>query len=160
MDVAPAHLDWCHLCSRIALGKLPRCLSSDPALISARLLSQWLVRQGRTGDAVKVVQRLTSPRNTDFDADKAVALMVHTNALEKSISAGTSYLDCFKGTDRRRTEITCITWMIQNWSGAAFMGYSTYFLTKAGFATEKAFDMSLGQCESRRLVAALPISQC
>lgn len=85
----------------------------------------WLVRHGREEEARAVVTRLTSPRNTSFDAGKAVALMVHTNALEKSISAGTSYLDCFKGIDRRRTEIACGAWMIQNLCGSAFMGYST-----------------------------------
>lgn len=105
----------------------------------------WLVRHGREEEARAVVTRLTSPRNTSFDASKAVALMVHTNALEKSISAGTSYVDCFRGIDRRRTEIACAAWMIQNLCGSAFMGYSTFFLTQAGFSTERAFDLSLGQ---------------
>lgn len=108
--------------------------------------SPWyLVRKGREEEARNVVRRLTSPKHTSFDADKAVALMVHTNALEKAISAGTSYLDLFRGVDRRRTEIACGTWMIQNLCGSAFMGYSTYFLTKAGMATERAFDLSIAQ---------------
>ncbi|KAM0790380.1 hypothetical protein ACM66B_003262 [Microbotryomycetes sp. NB124-2] len=105
----------------------------------------WLVRKGREEEARRVVRRLTSPKNTSFDADKSVALMVHTNALEKAISEGTTYLDCFRGVDLRRTEIASGAWMIQNLCGSAFMGYSTYFLTKAGMATERAFDMNLGQ---------------
>jgi hypothetical protein len=31
--------------------------------------------------------------------------MKHTTALEEKITDGVSYLDCFKGTDRRRTEV-------------------------------------------------------
>jgi SP family general alpha glucoside:H+ symporter-like MFS transporter len=50
-------------------------------------------------------------------------MMKHTNEFEKSVSAGTSYKDCFRGVDRRRTEIACGVWMIQNLCGSAFMGY-------------------------------------
>lgn len=105
----------------------------------------WLVRQNRPKDAIKVVKRLTSSKNTSFSAEKSVALMMHTNQLEKDMSAGTSYLDCFKGVDLRRTEIACGTWIIQNWSGSAFMNYSTYFLEQAGFSDSRAFDLSIGQ---------------
>jgi len=31
-------------------------------------------------------------------------MMVHTTALEEKTSSGATYLDCFKGTDLRRTE--------------------------------------------------------
>ena len=41
----------------------------------------WLVRQGRTEEAKHVMRRLASPAHTSFDAEKVVALMVHTNAL-------------------------------------------------------------------------------
>jgi hypothetical protein len=54
-------------------------------------------------------------------------LMRHTNELENEITSGASYLDCFKGTDLRRTEIVCMVWAIQNLSGNAFSNYSTYF---------------------------------
>ena len=72
-------------------------------------------------------------------------MMVHTNELEKEIEAGTSYLDCFKGVDLRRTEIVCFTWAAQNLCGAGLMGYSTYFYTSAGLPSTQAFNLSLGQ---------------
>lgn len=50
-------------------------------------------------------------------------MMVHTNALEKEMSEGTSYWDCFRGIDLRRTEASSGAWMIQNLCGSAFMGY-------------------------------------
>lgn len=50
--------------------------------------------------------------------------MIHTNEVEKDISAGTSYLDCFRGIDLRRTEIVVGVWAIQNLCGSSFMGYS------------------------------------
>ncbi|KAL4897876.1 hypothetical protein BDV59DRAFT_51481 [Aspergillus ambiguus] len=106
----------------------------------------WLVRRGRTEDAKKALLRLTSVnRETDFDADETIAMMVHTTALEKQITSGASYWDCFKGTDKRRTEIVCMVWAIQNLSGNSFSNYSTYFLEQAGLATSNAYAFAMGQ---------------
>ncbi|MCJ1289381.1 hypothetical protein MMC34_000913 [Xylographa carneopallida] len=105
----------------------------------------WLVRRGRTEDAKKALLRLTSKNDPNFNADDTIDMMIHTNALEIEISSGTSYWDCFKGIDLRRTEIVVGVWMIQNLCGSSFMGYSTYFYEQAGLATENAFDMSMAQ---------------
>lgn len=106
----------------------------------------WLVRKGRTEDAKKSLLRLTSlDRETNFDADETIAMMVHTTALEEKITKGASYLDCFRGTDLRRTEIVCMAWAIQNLSGNSFSGYSTYFLEQAGLPTATSYDFALGQ---------------
>ncbi|RMZ83342.1 hypothetical protein DV737_g1670, partial [Chaetothyriales sp. CBS 132003] len=106
----------------------------------------WLVRKGRLTEAKKALLRLTSlNRETDFDPDETIAMMVHTTALEEKITRGATYLDCFRGTDLRRTEIVCMVWAIQNLSGNSFSGYSTYFLEQAGLETSKALDFALGQ---------------
>ncbi|RMZ81496.1 hypothetical protein DV738_g2291, partial [Chaetothyriales sp. CBS 135597] len=106
----------------------------------------WLVRKGRLADAKKALLRLTSlDRETDFDADETIAMMVHTTALEEKITTGATYWDCFKGTDLRRTEIVCMVWAIQNLSGNSFSGYSTYFLQQAGLPASTALDFALGQ---------------
>ena len=68
----------------------------------------------------------------------------HTNEYEKTISAGTSYLDCFRGTNRRRTEIACIVWTAQVFCGIWFGGNVVYFLEQAGFDQVKAFDFGIG----------------
>ena len=82
----------------------------------------WCVRQNNIRAARRNLQRLTSVgRNPDFDLDNTIAMMVHTNEVEKEISAGMSYLDCFRRVDLRRTEIACIVWAIQNLSGSSFM---------------------------------------
>ncbi|KAF4618416.1 hypothetical protein G7Y89_g14886 [Cudoniella acicularis] len=105
----------------------------------------WLVRQGRTEDAKNALLRLTTRNDPTFNADSTIAMMTHTNEIEKQISAGTGYFDCFKGTDLRRTEIACMTWMVQSICGSTFMGYSTYFYQQAGLPTASAFDLSMGQ---------------
>ncbi|KAJ5666878.1 Maltose permease MAL61 [Penicillium macrosclerotiorum] len=106
----------------------------------------WLVRRGRTQDAKRALERLTSKNSeSDFDADETISMMVHTTALEAKITKGASYLDCFKGTDLRRTEIVCMVWAIQNLSGNSFSNYSTYFLEQAGLDSSNAYNFAMGQ---------------
>lgn len=106
----------------------------------------WLIRKRRVEQAKKSLLRLTSlDRETNFDADETISMMQHTTLLEEKITSGSSYLDCFKGTDLRRTEIVCMVWAIQNLSGNSFSNYSTYFLQQAGLPTETSYDFALGQ---------------
>lgn len=66
----------------------------------------WLVRRGKLDQAKRALLRLTSlSKETDFNADETVDMMVHTTALEEKATSGASYLDCFKGHDLRRTEV-------------------------------------------------------
>ncbi|EHA52482.1 hypothetical protein MCOR27_002958 [Pyricularia oryzae] len=106
----------------------------------------WLVRHKKIDEAKKSLLRLTSlNKETDFDADETLAMMVHTTALEEKTTAGASYIDCFKGHDLRRTEIVCMVWAIQNLSGNSFSNYSTYFLTQAGLDSNASYSFALGQ---------------
>jgi SP family general alpha glucoside:H+ symporter-like MFS transporter len=74
----------------------------------------WMVRQGRFDDAKTAVRRLTNPALfSDAEVDDSVAYMIHTTEMEKQVSEGTSYLQCFRGTDRRRTEIAMMTFTMQ-----------------------------------------------
>jgi SP family general alpha glucoside:H+ symporter-like MFS transporter len=61
-----------------------------PLLIGIALAPEspwWLVRKGRVDDAKKSLLRLTSlNKETDFDADETIAMMVHTTAIEEKVS--------------------------------------------------------------------------
>lgn len=106
----------------------------------------WLVRKGRYEDAKRSLERLTTEGSEEaFRIDGTIAMMVHTNELEKQVTAGYTYRDLFRGVNVRRTEIVCVTWIIQTLCGSTFMGYSTYFYEKAGMDQANAFSMSLGQ---------------
>lgn len=107
----------------------------------------WLVRQGRNEEARKSLVKLTDPKGAPpgFSIDDTLDMIILTNNLEKAQTQGAGYSDCFKHTNARRTEISCITWVIQNLCGSAIMGYSTYFYVQAGLPTVMAFTMSLIQ---------------
>ncbi|CAI7664481.1 unnamed protein product [Penicillium glandicola] len=104
----------------------------------------WLVRKDRREDAIKAVKRLTRA-DPNFSAEETVSMIVYTNAMEQRTETGTSYMDCFKGTDLRRTEIACCVWAAQSLCGSGLMGYSTVFYERAGLAVSQSFTMSLVQ---------------
>ncbi|KAK4703273.1 MFS transporter, SP family, general alpha glucoside:H+ symporter, partial [Phenoliferia sp. Uapishka_3] len=108
----------------------------------------WLVRHSRLEEAKHNLLRLTSvdkSAETGFDADETIQMMVVTTKLEERITSGAGYLDCFRGTDLRRTEIVCMCWAIQNLCGNSFSGYSSYFFVQAGLASSTSYDFALGQ---------------
>jgi MFS transporter, SP family, general alpha glucoside:H+ symporter len=71
--------------------------------------------------------------------------MIYTDQMEKQVAGGTSYWDCFRGIDLRRTEIVCMTWMAQTMSGTALSGLSAFFFQQAGISDADSFKLGWGQ---------------
>ncbi|CAN9158102.1 unnamed protein product [Alternaria alternata] len=75
----------------------------------------WLIRQNRLEDARATLRRLRTKPATSSDDEfettltGAMETMIQTNKREEQVQSGTNYKDCFKGVDKRRTEITCMT---------------------------------------------------
>jgi SP family general alpha glucoside:H+ symporter-like MFS transporter len=104
----------------------------------------WLVQKERLEDAEKAIKRLASKSLTTHAAKQTVAMMMHTHEIERETSSGTSYWDCFKGVDLRRTEIVMLVFSAQIWSGLDLGGNPTYFFEQAGVPTSAAFKFSVG----------------
>ncbi|KAK9241517.1 hypothetical protein V1506DRAFT_510360 [Lipomyces tetrasporus] len=64
--------------------------------------------------------------------------------LEQELSVGTSYWDCFKGFEVRRTEIACLVFSGQITSGLYFAYNSTYFFNQVGLTTDQAYKLNVG----------------
>lgn len=101
----------------------------------------WLLRKGRMDEAERSLRRLSS--RSAMDIRKTLAMMAQTDREEKE-SEGSSYWDCFKGPDKRRTEIGFCAWSIQVFAGISMNQYNTYFFEQAGMSHQTAFDMSIG----------------
>lgn len=113
-------------------------------LITLAPESPWfLVRKGRLEDAKRVVQRLAK-KGEKVDAAQTVAMMVRTNQFEIDTETGASYLDCFKGSNLRRTEIACLSWLCQVLCGMVLAGSPVYFLQRAGMSDNITFQVNLG----------------
>ncbi|KAI0376330.1 sugar transporter [Hypomontagnella monticulosa] len=105
----------------------------------------WHVRHGNREAAKASLLRLTSRNDPNFNADETIAMIEHTNELEKRMKEGLTYRDCFKGVDLRRTEIVVGIWLVQTLGGQNLMGYFAYFLTQAGMDPSNSFSLSMGQ---------------
>ncbi|CAK7213505.1 hypothetical protein SCUCBS95973_001816 [Sporothrix curviconia] len=103
----------------------------------------WLVRKNRLAEAEHSFRRLSSVGPEEAKA--AVALMVETTELERSLAEGESYVDCFRGDHLWRTEITCAAWTCQVFVGFAIVSYATYFFEQAGLPVASAYKLSVGQ---------------
>ncbi|PVI07346.1 general substrate transporter [Periconia macrospinosa] len=104
----------------------------------------WHVRRGDREGARAALLRLTSPeRDTNFNVDETIAMIEHTNELEKKVKEGTKWSDLFKGADFRRTEIVCFAWIAQTICGTNIMGYFAFFMQRAGMPTIQSFNMSM-----------------
>ncbi|KAJ5618428.1 MFS maltose permease [Penicillium herquei] len=95
----------------------------------------WYVRNGDLEEARRALQRLTSSDYSPADIEETLVMMQHTNELERSHVAGTSYLDCFKGTNLRRTEIVCLVWMVQVLCGSVLVSHFNQFRQQVGIET-------------------------
>jgi SP family general alpha glucoside:H+ symporter-like MFS transporter len=101
----------------------------------------FLVKKGRYEEASKSLSR------TGYagDLDNTLSLMKETILFEDEVSKGSTYLDCFRGTDLRRTLICATAYSGQFLCGINLASsYCTYFFELAGVTTNQAFDLSLG----------------
>lgn len=106
--------------------------------------SPWfLVRADRIEEAKHSIKRL-SGNKTEEQMSNQLAMMVHTTKLEAEATTGATYADCFKGINLRRTEVVCLAFAGQIFSGSTFAYTPTYFFTTAGMETANAFYLSLG----------------
>lgn len=108
--------------------------------------SPWyLIRRDRLEDAEKSLRRLAAKDfYTEEKMAQTLALMKHTNEMEKIESANSSYRDCFRGTNLRRTGIVCMAWVIQILNGQSLTAYAAVFLRAAGMAATQSFNYNMG----------------
>jgi len=106
--------------------------------------SPWhLVRYQRYEEAEHSLRRLQS-KSADIDVKHTLATIIHTNALEVQLAVGTTYWDCFKGFERRRTEIACVAFAGQIFSGLIFAYNSTYFFEQIHLPTSITYKLNVG----------------
>ncbi|KAI3394273.1 hypothetical protein diail_2976 [Diaporthe ilicicola] len=61
----------------------------------------------------------------------------------RELQSGTTYRDCFRGLDRRRTEICCFAFAGQMLSGAQFAYGPSYFYLQAGISVDDAYKLAV-----------------
>ncbi|KAH6664328.1 general substrate transporter [Plectosphaerella plurivora] len=129
----------------------------------------WLVRHDRPDKALKSIKRLDKDHT---HAEGTLRVMELTNkhereskgSVEEEKTGGTvvnevalanadtpttgeaiTYMNCFKGTNRRRTEVVAMLNLTQQLCGSCLMYYSAKLYQKGGIDSTKAFDYTLIQ---------------
>ncbi|KAG8629366.1 hypothetical protein KVT40_003231 [Elsinoe batatas] len=110
-----------------------------PLLIVAYLApeSPWnSIRRGKPGEARKNLIRLRKDTpDRDQQVESSLAYITYITELEREETADARLIDCFKGTNLRRTEIILC--------GNAILGYSVVFLQAAGFSDIQSFNLNI-----------------
>lgn len=106
----------------------------------------WLTRKDRIEDARKSLRRLCTAPPDVINPDNTLAMIQGTLQLEKEeMKIQGSYLDCFRDTNLRRTEVAVVSWGGQILPGFVIQNYATYFFTLAGLSASNSFKISLGK---------------
>jgi SP family general alpha glucoside:H+ symporter-like MFS transporter len=88
----------------------------------------WLIRRGRREDALRSIRRLGA--KTEDKAQQSLAMIERTVKIEEEMGGQPTLLDLWKGTDRRRTIITCLVYASQNFAGNLIANQATYFFER------------------------------
>lgn len=120
-----------------------------PAILFPVLLfapeSPWhLVRKDRMEEAKQSLRRLYGKNVSETQIQDSLAAIIKTNTLEQELEIGTSYLDCIKGFEGRRTEIACVCFAGQVLSGSSFAYNSTYFFQQVGLTSDQTYKLNVG----------------
>ena len=102
----------------------------------------WLCKNGRYEDARRTLQRITTG---GVNVDWQLANIKETIRLEEGSKSKVSVIDCFRGTNLRRTLISCQVFNMQALCGnILFINYAVYFFVIAGLDASDAFSMNIG----------------
>jgi SP family general alpha glucoside:H+ symporter-like MFS transporter len=99
----------------------------------------WLVRVGRTADAKKALEKLSSKTHRP-DLDAMLLMIEQTDLLEQELENSTTYIDCFRSANLRRTEISVVVYLIQVIGGNPLIGYANFFFEQAGLDSSDSFN--------------------
>ncbi|KAA8571076.1 hypothetical protein EYC84_000431 [Monilinia fructicola] len=103
--------------------------------------SPWyLLRHAKTDSTISTLTRLGY-----LSPPTIVEEMAAIISAEAKNSSETTYLDCFRGSNLRRTEIAMGIFAVAQLTGVVFsVGYSSYFFELAGLSNSDAFTLSVG----------------
>jgi SP family general alpha glucoside:H+ symporter-like MFS transporter len=86
------------------------------------------MRRGRKKEALRSLKRLG--HQSKHNAHDELAMIERTVEIETQMGGDPTLLDLFKGTDLRRTIITCLMYASQNFAGNLIANQATFFFER------------------------------
>lgn len=117
-----------------------------PVLLFAPQSPWYLVRKGRLDEARRSLVRLNHKDTDTASIDEQLALIIHTDNQEKELllEVSTSYWQCFRGVEARRTEIASMVFAGTILTGLVFAYNTTYFFSSIGLSSSQAYNLNVG----------------
>ena len=97
----------------------------------------WLIRHGRKDEALRSIERLASKKSSP---QQTLAMMERTVEIEKQMGGSPGLRDLLKGTDLRRTIITCLIYASQNFAGNLIANQATFFFERESLHPTTVWD--------------------
>ncbi|EXJ87938.1 hypothetical protein A1O1_04865 [Capronia coronata CBS 617.96] len=103
----------------------------------------WLISRGKVGKGLRALQKLGYD---PIQAQDQVSSIRGALDAVKAETSGTTYIECFRRSNLRRTIISVAPSSIQALSGVVFVAtYATYYQQLAGYSTRASFQLSIVQ---------------
>ena len=117
-----------------------------PILLFAPESPWYLVRKGRLEEARHSLVRLNHKSTDTASIDAQLSLIIHTDNQEKELllEVKTSYWQCFRGVEARRTEIACMVFAGTILTGLVFAYNTTYFFSSIGLSSSVTYHLNVG----------------
>ncbi len=84
----------------------------------------WYITQNRRADATASLIKLRGPTWPASELEQEIEEIVHMYELERNLEGSTTFADCFRSTNARRTRITVLVALTQSWTGISFLAGS------------------------------------
>ncbi|CAG8164161.1 unnamed protein product [Penicillium salamii] len=110
--------------------------SAVPFILAAFLPESptWLLRKGRPQEALKAQKRLNTPQVDSV----AVVASLQASIIAEEEEKGNTYIDCFRGVNRRRTFIVAVAHLIPQLFGLQLLATSSYFIQIVGMSSHNS----------------------
>ncbi|OQV03500.1 hypothetical protein CLAIMM_08539 [Cladophialophora immunda] len=118
---------------------------------------RWLLSVGKVEESARSIRRLRGKTYPEHQIHADVDDIAKHIRLEKELEGSGSFLDAFRGSDRRRTHIACGLLLWQVLSGISFInGYGTYFYSVSGISNAFVVSIISQVCQLAGIIAMFP----
>ncbi|KIY02747.1 uncharacterized protein Z520_01212 [Fonsecaea multimorphosa CBS 102226] len=118
---------------------------------------RWLLSVGKVEESARSIRRLRGKTYPEHQIHADVDDIAKHIRLEQELEGSSSFLDAFRGSDRRRTHIACGLLLWQVLSGISFInGYGTYFYSVSGISNAFVVSIISQVCQLAGIIAMFP----
>lgn len=119
------------------------------------------------------MRRIRGPQWSEGEISEEITEIVAMDQIERELEGTSTYWDCFKGTDHRRTRIAILTLVVQQFTGISFITayviccttcsrlidhrYGTYFFLVTGISNPFTITVITSVCGMAGSVSAFPL---